>query len=1024
MGSREDLLGQDEPVQLESVTVTRVPELAAFDDDSDDDLLYVARSGSSAGAGGGQRNPFSNLGDIAKQETNYVTESDNLALFQAEMHSRPKVSRVLQRLAHSATANLDTPPEDISAEKAMIALKRKSREKLGTLSGVYFPTIQNILGVIFFLRFTWIVGIAGIGESFLIVLVCCTTTMLTAISMSAIATNGVVPAGGSYFMISRSLGPEFGGAVGVLFYLGTTFASAMYILGAIELLLTYMAPGLALFPDDEGHSKTNMFNNLRVYGSALLAMLSFVTWVGVKYVNRFASLCLLLVLVSILCIFIGFFASPTGRQPHICSVDDVLVRSSFAGNCSLPNPKLSEWFTSNSTAKSFVGIPGLNSGVVVDNTGATYLQLGEAAIGVQANEAQIGSDISTSFTLLLAIFFPSVTGIMAGSNRSGDLKDPSNSIPKGTIAAIATTSLMYLLGVIFVGSVAEGALLRDKFGDSIGGKLLMGEIAWPHPWVILLGAFFSCIGAALQTLVGAPRLLQAIANDDLVPFLGPFAKGNAAGEPTRALILTAIIAEVGVLIASLDAVAPIITMFFLMCYGFVNLACSLQSLLRAPSWRPRFHYYHWGLSALGLLLCLALMFISSWLYAILAITLAVCAYYYIEWRGAAKEWGDGIRGLSMQAARFSLLRLEESPPHTKNWRPQVLALCKLNSETYNIVEPELFRTASWLKHGKGLIMVASALEGSVSDMKAQATVGQTALKAALNAHKVQGFAQVLVGKSVADTMSSLIQGAGLGALRHNTVLMGWPSSHATKNSQELFVHTLRVIDELQLAVVVPKINEDIAPETRLEGTIDVWWVVHDGGMLILLAFLLQQDPTWRRCKLRIFTVAESDDDTIQMQRDLTLFLYQLRIDAEVSVVEMLDTDISAYTYERTLQLQKRQTAMAEAKAKRSKYSGARVADDIVENNHSAASSKTSATGEMDEVDLRMMNTSVKLNDMVKERSGSAKMVFINLPGVPQAGKTKSETAISYIHFLEALTAGLPSTMLIRGGGREVITIYS
>lgn len=75
--------------------------------------------------------------------------------------------------------------------------------------------------------------------------------MLTAISMSAIATNGVVPggftsdtsiltvsvAGGAYFMISRALGPEFGGAVGVLFYLGTTFASAMYILGAIELFL-------------------------------------------------------------------------------------------------------------------------------------------------------------------------------------------------------------------------------------------------------------------------------------------------------------------------------------------------------------------------------------------------------------------------------------------------------------------------------------------------------------------------------------------------------------------------------------------------------------------------------------------------------------------------------------------------------------------------------------------------------------------------------------------------------------------
>lgn len=61
--------------------------------------------------------------------------------------------------------------------------------------------------------------------------------MLTAISMSAIATNGVVPAGGSYFMIGRSLGPECGGAVGMLFYTGTTLAAAMYIVGAVEIVL-------------------------------------------------------------------------------------------------------------------------------------------------------------------------------------------------------------------------------------------------------------------------------------------------------------------------------------------------------------------------------------------------------------------------------------------------------------------------------------------------------------------------------------------------------------------------------------------------------------------------------------------------------------------------------------------------------------------------------------------------------------------------------------------------------------------
>ena len=116
---------------------------------------------------------------------------------------------------------------------------------------------------------------------------------------------------------------------------------------------------------------------------------------------------------------------------------------------------------------------------------------------------------------------------------------------------------------------------------------------------------------------GAPRLLQAIAKDDLLPFVG-FFKSTLGGEPTRALILTAVIAEIGILIASLDHVAPIITLFFLMCYMFVNIACSLQSLLKAPNWRPRFKYYHWTLSTIGAVLCLVLMFISAWYYAIVS----------------------------------------------------------------------------------------------------------------------------------------------------------------------------------------------------------------------------------------------------------------------------------------------------------------------------------------------------------------------------------------------------------------------
>lgn len=87
-----------------------------------------------------------------------------------------------------------------------------------------------------------------------------------------------------------------------------------------------------------------------------------------------------------------------------------------------------------------------------------------------------------------------------------------------------------------------------RFGASIGGKLVVANMAWPNEWVILIGSFLSTLGAGLQSLTGAPRLLQAIAKDDVIPFLRPFAVSSKRGEPTRALILTVIICQGGILL--------------------------------------------------------------------------------------------------------------------------------------------------------------------------------------------------------------------------------------------------------------------------------------------------------------------------------------------------------------------------------------------------------------------------------------------------------------------------------------------
>ncbi|KAL3040794.1 hypothetical protein OYC64_011736 [Pagothenia borchgrevinki] len=313
--------------------------------------------------------------------------------------------------------------------------------------------------------------------------------------------------------------------------------------------------------------------------------------------------------------------------------------------------------------------------------------------------------------------------------------------------------------------------------------------------------------------------------------------------------------------------------------------------------------------------------------------------------------------------------------------------------------------------------------------------------------------------------------------------------------------TVRESTATQHALLVAK-NVDSFPtnQDRLgEGTIDVWWVVHDGGLLMLLPFLLRQHKVWRKCKMRIFTVAQMDDNSIQMKKDLQMFLYHLRLDAEVEVVEMHDNDISAFTYEKTLVMEQRSQMLKQMQLSRTerereiqsitdesrnsirrKNQGTSEGTNLsrqsstVEDNQedeaqlihdrntaSHATINDKAEGGLDRVhmtwtkeklfternrnrecnsnvvvrdlfnmkpeweslnqsNVRRMHTAVKLNEMVVNKSQGAHLVLLNMPG-PPSNRGGDE---NYMEFLEVLLEGLNRVLLVRGGGREVITIYS
>uniref|UniRef100_A0AAQ4NME3 Solute carrier family 12 member 7b n=1 Tax=Gasterosteus aculeatus aculeatus TaxID=481459 RepID=A0AAQ4NME3_GASAC len=1021
-----------------------------------------------------ENSPFINNTDNDKGN-NY--DGTNMALFEDEIEINPMVSSLLNKLANYTNLTQGAQEHEEADNDEGPKKKEVKSPQMGTFMGVYLPCLQNILGVILFLRLTWIVGTAGILESLAIVLLCCSCNCpFSHSSHSHDAPPHSLPAGGSYYMISRSLGPEFGGAVGLCFYLGTTFAGSMYILGTIEILLTYIVPKAAIFVAEKKEDEVNaLLNNMRVYGTCCLALMSVVVFVGVKYVNKLALVFLACVILSILSIYAGviktIFEPPDfpvcmlGNRTLQNNNFDTCLKTKIIDNltvttklwrlfCDGPelNATCNEYFVLNNVTE-MQGIPGLTSKVISGWNTAFALEVFEGVCASAQDKylPYVVNDITTFFTLLVGIYFPSVTGIMAGSNRSGDLRDAQKSIPIGTILAITTTSFIYVTCVILFGASIEGVLLRDKFGDSVKGNLVIGTLSWPSPWVIVIGSFFSCCGAGLQSLTGAPRLLQAIARDGIVPFLQVFGHGKANGEPTWALLLTAGICEIGILIASLDAVAPILSMFFLMCYLFVNLACALQTLLRTPNWRPRFKFYHWALSFLGMSLCLALMFICSWYYAIVAMAIATCIYKYIEYRGAEKEWGDGIRGLSLNAARYALIRLEEAPPHTKNWRPQLLVLLNVDSDQ-GVKHPRLLSLTTQLKAGKGLTIVGNVLEGTYLTKDTEA---RKAEQSAMSEERTKGFCHVVVSSNLRDGVSHLIQSAGLGGMKHNTILMAWPGTWRQANdpqSWKNFIETVRESTAAHHALLVAK-NVDSFPtnlERLGEGTIDVWWVVHDGGMLMLLPFLLRQHKVWRKCKMRIFTVAQMDDNSIQMKKDLQMFLYHLRLNAEVEVVEMHDNDISAFTYEKTLVMEQRSQMLKQMQLSRterereiqsitdeSRNSIRRKNQGAPSTTRSRSTSAAEDTQEdevadthkpvftkldlwLNQSNVRRMHTAVKLNEIVVNKSQGAQLVLLNMPGPPR-NRGGDE---NYMEFLEVLLEGLNRVLLVRGGGREVITIYS
>ena len=649
--------------------------------------------------------------------------------------------------------------------------------KFGTFGGVFTPNVLTILGVIMFMRTGWVVGNAGLKESLQILVIANLITLITGLSLSSIATNQRVGGGGAYFLISRALGLEVGGSVGIPLFLAQAVSVAFYIVGFTESL-HYIFPTL---PD-------------QLVSAGVLFGIFGIAWIGADIAIKAQYLILAALLLSI----ISFFAGYT------------------------PVPDMSANWQ-----------PGYQDG--------------------------------QNFWTVFAIFFPAVTGIMAGVSMSGDLKEPSKSIPRGTLYATVITFFIYA-------AIMSWLALNASREELLTNKLVMQRIAFFGP-LIFVGLWAATLSSALASLLAAPRTLQALGQDRVVPII--LAKGHGpTREPRAALLASLALAGVCLLAGGLDVIAPIITMFFLAAYGTVNLAAGFSRLAANPSYRPTFRT-HWILSLSGAAGCfMVMLLLNPWATFASAIVIAVI-FSVLKRRQYQTAWGDEWSGIWFAVARFGLLKLAVSRKHRRNWRPVILVLVG-NPAT----RQALVSFADGFEARRGLLFLAHVVTGDWQKLVPLRDKLDENLETFIRENRLSAVAKTVLADDFEHGVSTLLQVSGVGELEPNTVMIGW-SEDGLKQAD--FTRAIRRILQLKRSLLV--YAEAELPAAELAPNIDVWWRARENGSFMLtLAHLLRRSPRWRNHRIRIMRVITDETKREEAIESVQKFAEASRIDAVPEII--------------------------------------------------------------------------------------------------------------------------------------------
>jgi len=485
---------------------------------------------------------------------------------------------------------------------------------------------------------------------------------------------------------------------------------------------------------------------------------------------------------------------------------------------------------------------------------------------------------SDNFFVVFAIIFPAFTGMTAGVGLSGDLKNPSKSIPLGTTAATLIGMIIYFFVVYkLAGSASSEDLLEHQ--------LIMSKIALGGSIIIPLGLAASTISSALGSVMVAPRTLQALSIDKSFPSKSTnkwLSHGRQKdGEPINASLVTCIIAMIFVVMGDVNMVAEIISMFFMVTYGALCLISFLNHFGASPSYRPSFKS-KWILSLLGFLTSIWVMFKINTLYAFSAIVVMTLLYLFINQYHKHRNGLESIflNSLYQLNRNMQVFLQKAGKKKIREWRPSAICISRDSFKRDNA-----FKLLNWISYKYGFGTYLHRIEGYYS--KATFNQSQEELNRLINSFdKIENhvYVDTIISPSYTSAIAQAIQLPGIAGMENNMVIFEFDKQNPESLESIIENYALARSGNFDFCILGSALQELIT-----ENSIHVWIRSSDtdnANLMILLSFIIAGHPDWKKTDIKIFSICKKEQSA-QIRKELDELVISGRLPITNSNIEII-----------------------------------------------------------------------------------------------------------------------------------------